>query len=719
MSTSLSRDLYSYLEQDEFQRKYCEGSHRQRARFHVSGVSCARCVSKIESLPLTTHGLLSVQMDLGTHVARVEFDPALTSLGRIATAIAALGFKPVPIERGEDAAEFERREARAHLIRLAVAAFCAGNIMTFAFATYLGAPAEWSRVFGWLSFALYLPVLTFVAYPFYRGAWDSLRRRQISIDLPMAIASASGFVFSTIELARGRDDYYFDSLSGFLLLILVSRFLQRRLQSRYLQVSSLAEGLNVHRVRLLDGRGWSWRPLDVVKPGDRILLHAPEVSPADAELVTGRAPFSLAWLSGESKPKTFLRGGLVPAGARLLTGEAHLIVRRPLPETSLGRILQDVQKFSLAKSRIGGAADRWAQVLLASVFVVAAAFVAVYWHVSPEEAIRRALALIILACPCAMAFGTPLALAAALKRSRRLNLAVRDAAVFEEVAEIDTVYFDKTGTLTETELVLGGTSVDLTPVYKKIILSLENESLHPIAFALRHAFGDLDALPTVEGAREIAGIGVSGFVYGRFYEIKRDHSVPEQTGCAFFEEDRLIARLHFQGRLKPDCAETLERLRKRGLRLFMLSGDGPETTRRIGRQLGFAPEEIHAELGPEDKARLVERTPNAMMIGDGINDAPALMRARVGVAVSGGVDVALKSAKVYNGDPGLRGIAALFEVSERTLGAIRANLMLSLAYNVLGGLGALFGFVNPFAAALLMPLSSGFILALSWAREHR
>ena len=704
---------FSYLDQQDFQRKFSPGN---RIRFYIEGISCGKCVRKIEDLALQVDGLKSIRVDMGDHVAQVEIDREKLEFSRVAEEIKNLGFNPIPLELENTAEKLRHSEDRRALIRLGVAGACAGNIMTFSFATYLGAPKELAGVFSWLSFLLYLPVVFYVAVPFYRGAWASLVRRQISIDLPMAIASLSGFVFSTVQLLRGREDIYFDSLSGFLILILLSRWTQRRLQRRFLRPQELRETLQLERVRQITESGWVWARSESVGVGQRILLMAMETLPAEAELISSTAHFSLAWLSGESRPKTFLKGSLIPAGARLIAGEAQLAIRKPLAETGFGKILAEVQNFSLSDTRVSNLADRAAQWLLIAVFAAAFIFLVAYWSVSPEEAVRRSLALIILACPCAMAFGTPLALAASLRKARQKGLIVRNASVFEKAARIETVFFDKTGTLTDSDLSLTTPLTDVPYVYRKVILALENESLHPIAFAFRREFSA--ELPPVDGWREVPGLGVSGFIYGKYYELKRNAKPGGQVSCTLFEDHHPILDFNFDSILKPQSRAALDALRAMGIRVKLLSGDSRQVTESVGAQLGFKKDEIHFECCPAVKATEVAGVPHAMMVGDGVNDSLAMIRADVGVAVSGGMETALKSAGVYLVNPSLEGVSDLIKISRQGLGLIRRNLMVSLIYNATGGVLALMGLINPLAAAILMPVSSGIILLSTWIEER-
>jgi Cu2+-exporting ATPase/Cu+-exporting ATPase len=705
---------YSFLDQQDFLQKY---ANEDRMRFYIEGMSCGKCVGKIEGLGLTLEGLKKVQVDFRERIAEVQVDRQKLQFSRLAEEIKRLGFNPIPLEQESSAHQLRQAEDRRELIRLAIAGACAGNIMTFSFANYLGASQDFASVFSWLSFALYLPVVFYVALPFYRGAWASLIRKQIAIDLPMAVASLSGFVFSTVQLLRGREDIYFDSLSGFIFLILISRWSQGKLQRRFLRPEALSEALQLERVRKLTESGWVWARADRLLPGQRILISASETLPADAELISSSAHFSLAWLSGESRPKTFLRGAVVPAGARLVAGEAQLSVRKPLPETTFGKILNEVQTYSLGGNRISDLSDRWAQGLLAVVFTTAIAFLVIYWSVSPEESIRRALSLIILACPCAMAFGTPLALAAILRKARKKGLIVRNAAVFDSAARVETIFFDKTGTLTESDLTLVTPANQIPYVYQKVILALENESLHPIAFAFRRVLTSEQSLPPVDGAREIPGVGVSGFVYGKFYEIKKNAKPGSQVSCTLFEDHQPILDLFFASVLKPQSRSVLDRLRGRGIRVVLLSGDSQEVTESIGDQLGFKKGDVFSECCPTIKAE-VASLKHSMMVGDGVNDSLAMIRADVGVAVSGGMETALKGADVYLTNPSLEGIDELIKISRQGMALIRRNLAISLIYNSIGGILALFGYINPFVAAVLMPISSGFILFSTWIEER-
>jgi Cu2+-exporting ATPase/Cu+-exporting ATPase len=444
-------------------------------------------------------------------------------------------------------------------------------------------------------------------------------------------------------------------------------------------------------------------------------VTAGDTLPAEGELLNESGHFSLAWISGELESKTFLRGAVVPAGARVQSS-AEFKVTKLLPETPFGKILHEVQKFNLSKNRLVSKADTWAQWLLVSVFSVALLFLALYWNVSSADAIQRSLALIILACPCAMAFGTPLALAAALKKAQAAGLIIRNANVFENIRKINTIFLDKTGTLTETELSLINSKIPLDD--QKIILALENNSQHPMAFAFRRAFSCSGELPQVQNLKETPGYGVSGNIFGKEYYLISG-AAGSGLSCELVENGAVKHKFSFTAELKPDSLAAVEELRLRGYRVCLLSGDRKDSVLDFGAQLGFTLDDIFYGADPARKAEVVGAHPGAMMVGDGMNDSLAMIKAEVGVATSGGVEAALRSSDVYLTRPSLRQILTLIDVSKESLALIRQNLLISVIYNGIGGTLALAGYVNPFVAAVLMPVSSGFIILSTWLRSRR
>lgn len=708
---------FSFLDQASFRELYSVGDINRKIRFYVEGIRCAKCLRKIEGLAGKIRGLSEVRVELGKNLVHVNFDSSCVSPSVIASELSGLGFKVKALPPQAKADVQIKDEDRKALIRVAVAGACAGNIMAFSTAIYLGSERPWLTLFSWLSLILYLPVVSYVAWPFYQGAWNSIRRRHISIDLPMAIASIAGFVFSAIELIRGRSDFYFDSMSSFLFLILLARLIQARIQRRFLSHASQDD---LYRVRLLTKEKWKWIPTDQLTLRDEFLVESDETLPVEAQLLSDSAHISLAWLTGESRPRQFLAGAIVPAGSRLISGKTRFGFLKPLSQTPFGQTLDEVHRFAATKNRAISLSDRLAQRLLITVFILAALFVAFYWHVSPEEALRRALALIVLACPCAMAFGTPLAIYSSLRRAKVAGLLISDANAIESIDLVRNIFLDKTGTLTDLDISLKEGTKEIPAVYKKIILALENDSFHPIAFAFRKQFGDQGNLPAVDNRMEVPGLGVSGYIFGKAYCLRaKPETTSESPSCALFEDDKLLFEFTFEANLKPGTKDTLDALRRRGYHIQLLSGDQSQPTHQLANLLGFKSTEVHANLSPNDKAAIVGATLSSMMIGDGVNDAQALMRADVGVAVAGAVGAALNSSKVYLTSEKLSSVIDLFDIAKRGRLLDRQNLTISLIYNSVGATLALSGFIDPLVAAVLMPLSSGLILLNTLRQDRR
>jgi Cu2+-exporting ATPase/Cu+-exporting ATPase len=611
-----------------------------------------------------------------------------------------------------------KNESRSDLIRLAVAGFCAGNIMLLAFATYFGEMGSLESIFQWFQWVLYVPVVSFVAWPFYQGFMNGIRNRSLSIDGPMAIASFLGFAVSTWNLLRGHGSIYFDSLSGFLFLILSTRYWQKRARFeylRYLRPSALAE---TTKARLLNEVGWTWAPSERLQVDDRILVERNEWVPADGLLENPEAVIDLSILNGESYPRRIQKGFMVKAGARLLTSEMVLKVQKSGNQTFLAHLLASLKRETLSETSGARLSDKASQILLAVVLTAAAVLIVTGFPNQFETHFEKALALIILACPCAMAFGTPLAYAFAMKRAQENGIVLKSARTFERLAEIQQVFLDKTGTLTETHWQVQNSSLSDQNVdfFKSLILTLEAKSSHPIAFALREIW---ESTPTFSNEfnheiSEISSRGVQGKVEGHFWKFESFLDEAKEKWFGLWRDGELVWQFQLKSTLQAGAKESLKFIQDRGYQIRLISGDSMSDCQTIARQLDLNASDVRAELSPEEKLRLIEESPLSLMVGDGINDAMALKKAHVGIAVRGSVDMALRAADVLFLNQGLSSLATLFDLSAKARRQIRRNLISALLYNSFGAALAFSGLVNPFVAALLMPASSMFIWTSTW-----
>lgn len=720
LTTGMS-SAFDYLDETEFRTIYCPVQEPPQMKFYIEGIKCSKCVSKIENLKSVNPELLTLDVDLAHQTATVELKGAGFSFANVAQAIDSLGFKAIPLQPQDDPSQEWTKESRLDLIRLAVAGFCAGNIMTFAFAVYFGVDGVMRQIFEYAQFFLYLPVVAYVALPFYKGLIQGIKERSISIDGPMAIASFMGFAVSTWNLFRGEGSIYFDSTSGFLFLILATRYVQKRTRFeflKYLRPQSLSETFKA-RLRSQDG-GVKWVPSHALKINDIVAIEKEELVPADGELLSATAILDLSVLDGESRPKKVQKGFPIKAGSKLLSGEIEMLVQRSGTQTMLGQLLTSLKAPVIEDTDSSTLSNQASQWLLGIVLGIAWIVLGFGLFGDFETYFERAFALIVLACPCAMAFGTPLALSFTMKRAQEAGIVVKSARVFENLMQIKTVFFDKTGTLTDRTWSLSHSSLIAIPLrYQQIILALESGSLHPIAFALREMWKSVpySSEIQIEDSRALFA-GVQGRISGEFWQFT---SFKEQDAKWFglFQDGNLVWKFQLSSQIRPGVQELIQKLQKRDLWISLLSGDNRAETDRVVELLDLNPSSGIAELTPQKKAHIIKACPNSLMVGDGVNDSLALKSAKVGIAVQGGVDVALKSADVLLLNDDLNSIIVLMELAEKAQRQIKRNLILALVYNTIGGIAAVLGFINPFVAALLMPISSLVILGATWWGTRR
>ena len=707
---------YSFLDEGLFRSAYCHTETPTRMKFYVEGIKCAKCVAKIEGLANHNPQLKHVEVDIAHQTAFVELYSKTDSFSRVAEEINALGFHAVPIECKQDAIELWNKESRHDLIRLGVGAFCAGNIMMLAFAVYFGLDGELLRLFEWMQFALYLPVVTFVAWPFYQGFWQGLKEKQLSIDGPMAIASFLGFAISAWNLIRGNSNIYFDSTSGFLFLILATRYLQKRMRFQYLKYLNPQSFTDLFKARVQTENGWKWMRSDQLLSGQHVKIEKDELVPADGVLLSEQAVFDFSILNGESIPRRVQEGFAVKAGSRLLSGVAEFRVEAVGAQTLLGQLLASLQSGQSIKSESTAFSDRASQILLSTVLSVAAVMLVFGCFGHFESYFERAFALIVLACPCAMAFGTPLTLSFSMKRALENGFVLKSALILEKLKNLNVVFLDKTGTLTEKFWSLSESSIqDVPTMYKQLILALEAKSSHPLAFALREIWSTVpvNEFLIAEHILEIPGKGVQGTIHGEIWHFRSFEEAGEKW-FGLFKEEALLWKFKLVPQLRKGAWELVDFFRKQNIRVVMLSGDTAAETEKISRILGIQPHDTFSNQSSHMKAEIISKVPNSMMIGDGMNDIFALSQAKIGLAVHGAVEFALRSADIIYLFDDLKPISEIFKIAENARRQIRRNLTLALLYNTCGGIAAIAGWINPFTAALLMPLSSIVILLMTW-----
>ncbi|MHB1072194.1 MAG: heavy metal translocating P-type ATPase [Gemmatimonadaceae bacterium] len=669
------------------------------ARLLVDGLRCASCVWLVERVLEGAPGVRGATVSYASGRASLRWDPQVTDLPALAGRIAALGYRPRAL--GE-----ERRADRSLLVRFGAATFLSLNIMGFYDVLYLGwirgMDAQWQALFQWVSLALATPIALWCAAPFYEGAIAGLRRRVLHMDLPIALGVLLMYLHGVVQTLR-LGETYLDSLGMLVAALLGGRLLESRGRRRAAEAATMLAAQAPRTARRARDGVVEEIPVRALRAGDVVDVGTGEELPADGVVSSGRGMVRMALVTGEAEPVAVAAGSAVVAGTLLVDGALSVTVEAVGAETVLHRMAAQLESAADRGMR-PTAADRIAPAFTAATLAVALLTLGAWWWLAGAgEAIGNAVAVLVVACPCALALSQPLAGAAGLGAAARRGLLLRDADALLELGRANVAALDKTGTVTQ-----GAMTVTLADdATLRIAAGLERYSGHPIARAIvAEATARGIPLPAGTDVVEVPGAGISGMVDGRRWTVR---SGPPGAGTVELVSDRGGMRpIALGDAIRPDAAVAVEALRRDGLEVALLTGDHEEPARRIGAACGIA--ELHWRATPEAKVAWVQRRRAAgdvvLFAGDGVNDAPALATADVGIAMGTGAATSVLAAAGVISAPSLAPLLAGRRAARAAERAIRFNQRLSISYNVAAVALAAAGLVNPLVAALLMPLSS-------------
>lgn len=723
----------------------------------LEGVHCAACLWLVERLPRVVPGLIESRLDFRRALVHITWDPSRTTLARAASALDRLGYAPHPA-RATGPRTARRRDERRQLVRLGVAGACAGNVMLLALAMYSGLldrmePAHLA-LFRWTSLALSVVAVAWPGAVFWRGAIAALRTRTMHLDVPIALGLVVGALWGAVNTIRGSGDVYFDSISVLVFALLLGRYVQQRQQRFSADAVELLFALTpsvANLVEAIDDPTPRAVPIEAVAKGDLVLVRAGESIPADGTVVSGASTVDRSLLTGESAPASVAVGAAVPAGAMNVSAPIVLRVAATGEETRVGRLMRLVEDAAQHRAPLVRAADRLAGWFAIIALLLAGVTAAAWWHAGPALAIERAVALLIVTCPCGLGLATPLAITVAIGRAARQGILIKGGEALERLATATSrsaksdlsrgvVLLDKTGTITEGRLCVAAIAGDHDAL--ALAAAAERHATHPAADAIRRAAGERthagERSPddcVVLDEHHVAGAGVSAIVDGlrvvvgspifvsrvaappaRLAGSLRRFAALGLTPVVIAVDGTVRAVVALGDTIRPDAAMAIDRIRQLGWSAAILSGDDPRVVDCVGDALGIAPEDRRGAQTPEDKLDVVRASVAlrpTIMVGDGVNDAAALSAATVGVAVHGGAEASLAAADVHLGVPGLGSIADLLDGARRTIRVVRINLAVSLGYNVVAAGLCMIGWISPLLAAILMPASSLTVVALS------
>jgi P-type Cu+ transporter len=717
----------------------------------VQGMHCAACVGKVERALNAVDGIADARVNLATEQATFEFDPVRTPMDAVRAAVAAAGYElaAAPAATGGDdtaARVAHEREGRRLRLKLLVGALLTAPVLIGNMPeVFAWAPASLRD--PWLLLALATPVQFWVGADFHRGFLRDVRYRSASMSTLVSIGTNAAYFFSVAVtlwphafMALGAMTYY-ETAATVITLVVLGRWLELRARGRTSDAIRRLVRLAPRTARVRREGTEVDVPTADVLVGDVVRIRPGERLPVDGEVIEGASTVDESMLTGESVPVEKAAGARVIAGTVNGTGSFLFRATRVGAETTLARIIKLVEEAQGSRAPIQRLADRVAAVFVPIVLGIAALTFAAWWMLGPEPALLYALtnavAVLVIACPCAMGLATPTAIMVGTGRGAEHGVLIKSARALELLHKVDTVVFDKTGTLTVGRPVV--TDVVAQPSVTDdevlaIAAAAEQGSEHPIGEAIVRAAKDRGlALPAVSEFVTVPGQGVDAMAPdGRVLLGNRalmearglDVSALGDRAAALAGEGKTAVYLVFGGRpfglvaaadvVKPEAAGAVAALHALGLDVVMLTGDHRVTAEAIAWQAGVR--RVLAEVAPEDKAREIARLQSAgcrvTMVGDGINDAPALAQADVGIAMGSGTDVAIEAADVTLMRGDLRGVVDAVALSRRTIRIIKENLAWAFGYNVIlipVAAGALY----PLWGVLLSPILAGAAMAFS------
>lgn len=691
-----------------------QATGESRLELAVPDAHCAACMRAIETALARLDGVTQARVNLSTRKVAVTWRGAAQSPDSIVAALDRAGFAATPFDPVADAGAAD--EDGRFLIRcLGLAAFAAGNVMLFSVAIWAGLGGEMGlgtrTVFHVLSGLIAVPVTLYAGLPFYRSAWRALRAGRANMDVPISLAVLLALALSIYQTAIGAEFAYFDASVTLLFFLLIGRVLDNRLRARTRGAaqSLLALQSATARVEIAPDEVATIAARDIT-PGDRLIVMPGERVPVDATVEHGVSEVDLAMVSGESLPASIGPGDRVGSGALNLGHRLTVRAIATIDGSLVAQLVRIVEAGEQNRSRYVRLADKAARLYVPVVHTLALAVFIGWWALADNgfaPAVHNAIATLIITCPCALGLAVPATQVVAVGRLLRANLLVKSGDALERLAEADVAVLDKTGTLTlgRPELVPGNDPQDIADA-----AFLARASRHPLAASLIRAAGQ-GAMAA--DATEHPGLGVEAKVDGAAWRLGRAGWVGAQAGenaleLWFSKGAGAPVRFAFEDALRPDVAAFLQGLRQRGLAIHLLSGDRHAVAARLASDLGIA--DFRAEVLPSGKVAylndLAMRGSKALMVGDGLNDAPALAAAHVSLAPAAAADAAQAAADIILCGQYLSPVLEAVDVARAARRRVLEGFTFSAVYNVLAIPFAAAGLVTPLISAIAMSGSS-------------
>lgn len=729
MDTSLLIGLDEPAEWAKFSHKVADSEDQWESHLVVDGMHCAACAYNVEKALRSVHGVQLATVSATTKRAKVTWKSNITKPSQLIQALLQAGYSALPANEIFQLDE-RKKNQRLMLWRLLVAGFCMMQVMMYAYPSYISDPADMTtdiqNLLRWASWILSLPVLLFSAKPFFSNAANDIKRRQISMDLPVALGILITFIVSSAATFQPDGwwggEVYFDSLTMFVFFLLCGRWLELRMRDRTAgsldvlmrRLPSTVQRYNTHQ---------QLERVSVSKIvlGDRLQILPGEAFPADGVLLEGQTSVDEALLTGESRPVLKQVNDELIAGSYNLSTPATMEVKRLGADTRYAQIVSLMERASIDKPRLAIMADRIARPFL--IFVLLAAFGAAYylWPVDHGRAMMAAVAVLIVTCPCALSLATPAAMLTISGALATKGVLVQKMQAIETLTLVDTLIFDKTGTLSNDKLEIGQVLAEKPYAVSEVVrlaAKMATHSLHPVSKAIVYAasdFSDADSIMVLSEVLEISGGGVQAkcqlglLKLGSASFCKIAHPQGETVSRVYMTlNDEQIASFEVLESIKLDATQSISTLKSLGFDIKLLSGDLNDTVQHFASLVGIA--DAKGNCSPQDKLDYVQdlqsKGRTVAMVGDGLNDGPVLAAANTSIAMGRGVPLAQAQSDFIVMNNQINSVVMLITQAKRTMAVVKQNLFWAFIYNATCVPLAIAGLLPAWLAGLGMAVSS-------------
>lgn len=694
--------------------------------FTVPAMHCVGCINTIERGLMQLPFVTGARANLSLKRVSVTWKRTEGSATEIDATLDRLGYEHIPFDL-ETATSASQENSRRLLLSLAVAGFASANIMLLSVSVWSGADAATAQLFHLISGLIAAPAVFYAGQPFFRSAANSLRAGRLNMDVPISLAVLLAFFMSVYQSLTGAEEAYFDASVTLLFFLLIGRYLDHRMRDTARNaVIRLAKYTAKGASRVLDDGTLSYVPADEIEPGMVLRLAAGERAAIDGVIVAGATDIDRSLVTGESEPVAAGTGERIEAGVLNLTGAIDIRAEKRAQESFLAEVMGMMDAAEKGRGAYVRVADRMAQIYAPAVHLLALIAFVGWMFASGGDwklSLFTAIAVLIVTCPCALGLAVPVVHVIGAGRLFGSGILMKDGSALERLAEAERAFFDKTGTLTTGEPRIARAD-ELETAAAEMALALAANSRHPASRAIAAHLREKCILPaTVDKVREVPGNGIEASADGIDVRLGRPQWVGEIAtgelgeagGVAFALAGRPAARFALRETLRGDARSAIAALADQGMRPAILSGDGQRAVAEIAKATGVS--EFAAELKPADKIERLEAARRAgerpLMVGDGLNDAPALAAAHVSIAPASASDVGRLAADFVFTRDSLSAVAFARDIARRSARLIRQNFAIAIAYNCIAVPLAMAGYVTPLVAAIAMSASSMVVVANS------